>query len=55
MNCSICSAELKETFLGKIDGAIVKVNEQGKNKIVYFCPECQKKEKNLKEKAGKIK
>jgi len=43
MKCGICSSEIGETFLGKLDGTLVKINENGKNRIVYICPECQKK------------
>jgi uncharacterized protein with PIN domain len=50
MNCAICNSNIEETFLGKLKGTIIKKNEQGRNKIFYVCSECQRKEKNLKEK-----
>lgn len=50
MNCAICHVDIEETFLGKLHGTIVKVNEQGKNKIFYVCSDCQRKDKHFKEK-----
>lgn len=51
MKCGICSSETGETFLGKLDGTLVKLNENGKNRTVYICPECQKEyRENIKEK-----
>lgn len=49
MKCNLCGKEIEETFLGKLKGTVVKINEGGKNKIFYACKECQKKHKNLRE------
>jgi len=51
--CDLCGRKIEETFLGKLEGTMVKVKEGEKNKICYVCPECQKKRKNLKEELGK--
>ena len=51
MKCGICSNKIEETFLGKLDGTLVKLNENGKNRIGYICPECQNKyREKIKEK-----
>lgn len=51
--CKICGEKIKETFLGKLEGTIVKVKNKKKNKneLVYVCSQCQKqgKDKELKE------
>jgi len=41
--CELCNEEIKETFLGKLDGAVVKVKDGDKNKLYYACSGCQKK------------
>jgi ribosome-binding protein aMBF1 (putative translation factor) len=48
MECDLCGKEIEETFLGKIKGSVVKINEAGKNKIFNVCSDCQKKEKDIK-------
>jgi hypothetical protein len=48
MECDICGKEIEETFLGKLKGSIVKINEAGKNKIYHVCSDCQKSTKDLK-------
>jgi ribosome-binding protein aMBF1 (putative translation factor) len=45
-NCNICGAKIEETFLGKIDGTIVKVLKGEKNEMIYVCKECQKQHKD---------
>jgi len=52
--CSICGKKIEETFLGKLEGTIIKIKEGDKNKLHYVCPECQKKHKDkLKEELAK--
>ena len=54
MKCDLCSAELEENFLEKAKGTQVKINKDGKNKIYYICPNCQRQFGNkLKEELGK--
>lgn len=55
MKCDLCKKDIEETFLGKLKGTLVKINKQGRNEIFYVCSECQKKEKNLKEKLKEAK
>jgi uncharacterized protein with PIN domain len=40
--CDLCGADIEETFLEKSKGAIIKINKDGKNKIYYICPNCQR-------------
>ncbi len=42
--CIICGKEIEENY-NKLQGTVVKVKEGNKNKHVYVCSECQKKEK----------
>ncbi len=39
--CVICNKEIEEEY-GKLQGTIVKVKEDNKNKMIYICSECQK-------------
>ncbi len=39
--CKICGNKIKELFLGKLKGTIVK--KEGSNKQYHVCFECQKK------------
>lgn len=48
MDCDLCGKEIEETFMGKLKGSVVKINEDGKNKIYNVCSDCQKKEKDIK-------
>jgi len=49
--CEICNEEIKETFLGKISGTIIKTGEGETSKKHYICSSCQKENKDkLKEK-----
>lgn len=52
MKCAVCGKEVEETFLGKIEGTLVKVKKNNRNEFVAVCKECQKKEnlQNLKTK-----
>jgi len=47
--CVLCGSVIEEEH-GKLQGAIVKVKENNKNKLIYVCSDCQK-EKNWVEKA----
>ena len=53
MKCDICGKEIEETFLGKLKGTVVKINEGGKNRAYHACPVCQKKHKDLKAELSK--
>lgn len=44
--CTLCGEEIKETFLGKVDGTIIKTKEKEKLIKKYICPNCQKENKN---------
>ena len=47
--CVLCKKELKETFLGKMNGTTIKVKKGDKNELRYICSDCQKQHKtNLK-------
>ena len=39
--CILCNSEVNEEY-GKLNGTIVKVLKDKKNKFVYVCSECQK-------------
>lgn len=53
--CELCSEEIKETFLGKVGGTIVKLGLGENVKKVFVCPSCQKEHKeNLKKKLEEI-
>ncbi|HUS50722.1 MAG TPA: hypothetical protein VMZ91_11195 [Candidatus Paceibacterota bacterium] len=39
--CVICNSEIKEEF-GKLQGTVLKVKENNKNKLIYVCSDCQK-------------
>jgi len=41
--CVICNQKIEEDF-GKLRGTIVKVIEDHRNKPLYICSECQKKD-----------
>jgi hypothetical protein len=41
--CVICNNEIEEEY-GKLMGTIVKVKEDNKNRLIYVCSECQKKD-----------
>ncbi len=49
MKCDLCGSAIEETFLGKLKGAVVKINEGGKNKIYHVCSNCQKSVGNVKD------
>ncbi len=46
MKCELCGKNIEETFLGKLRGALIKVNEKGKNRIYAVCCDCQKQFKS---------
>ena len=41
--CAICREKIEEQY-GKLKGTIVKVIEEGRNKMIYVCSDCQKQE-----------
>jgi uncharacterized protein with PIN domain len=43
--CSECGEKIRETFLGKLNGTIIKEKKGDKNEKKYFCSECQRKAK----------
>ena len=47
--CTTCGSKIEEEF-GKLQGTIIKVVENSKNKFIYACSTCQK-EKDWIEKA----
>ncbi len=47
VKCNICSEKIKELFLGKLQGTVVK--KVGKSKPYYICDLCQKKYKTKAE------
>lgn len=51
--CSICGNKIKELFLGKLKGTVVK--RKGSSKKYYVCFDCQKKFKNKEEMLEKVK
>ena len=51
--CSICGNKIKELFLGKLKGTVVK--KEGSNKQYPICFECQKKFQNKGELLENIK
>ncbi len=46
MKCELCGKEIRETFLNKLNGTIIKINIKGKNKVYAVCDDCQKQFKN---------
>ncbi|MCW1296520.1 MAG: hypothetical protein OH319_02465 [Candidatus Parvarchaeota archaeon] len=50
MKCEICGREIEKVFLGKIKGTYFRFGK----KLKAVCSNCQKSEKNLKEKLGEI-
>ncbi len=48
--CELCGEKIKEGFMGKISGTVIKKVEDKETTNYYVCPACQKKcGKNLKE------
>lgn len=58
--CILCEEKIEKLFLDKIDGTIIKVKKENKNKEFYVCSSCQKEaekqgqnlKKKVEEKAG---
>lgn len=46
VKCKLCSEEIKNTFLEKLDGTIVRVKTEDKTELVHVCSSCQKKFKD---------
>lgn len=42
--CVICDKGIEEEY-GKLQGTIVKVKEDNKNRFIYVCSDCQKQDK----------
>jgi len=42
--CNICNNKIKELFLGKLKGTVIK--KQGSSKKFHLCFECQRKFKD---------
>jgi uncharacterized protein with PIN domain len=42
-NCAVCGEVIEETFLNKINGTVVKLDNKGVNDFFYACSSCQKK------------
>jgi DNA-directed RNA polymerase subunit RPC12/RpoP len=53
VKCSICRNKIKELFLGKLKGTVVR--KEGSSKKYYICFDCQKKFKNKEEMMKEIK
>lgn len=52
--CFFCDKKIEETFMGKLNGTIVKIKRGEGNENYYVCNECQKKFKGkLKEELEK--
>lgn len=47
--CETCGKEIEETFLGKLNGTLVKEIKNNKTIYHYFCPVCQKKKAKEKQ------
>lgn len=45
--CNECNKELKETFLGKLDGTIIRKKVGEKVEFEYLCSGCQKEKAAL--------
>ena len=41
--CAVCDEKIEGEF-GKLEGTVLKVVEGNKNKFIYVCSDCQKKE-----------
>jgi uncharacterized protein with PIN domain len=53
--CSICDNEIEDENGGKIKGTIVKVLENGKNRLIYVCSSCQSEEPEKYVEKAKVK
>ena len=42
MKCEICGKEIEETFLGKLNGAAVRIKKGESVKVHHVCSECQR-------------
>jgi len=51
--CTLCKEKIKTIFLDKIDGTIIRINQDKKTEKIYVCSSCQKQHKDkLKEKVS---
>jgi transposase-like protein len=46
MKCELCSNEMGESFLGKLNGTVIKIIKENKTTFHYVCSDCQKKYKD---------
>ena len=42
MKCAICSQDIEETFLGKLNGTVLRMKNGDKVKEYWVCGRCQK-------------
>lgn len=54
--CALCGEKIEETFLGKLDGTLIKIKDEKKNKnhTYYVCANCQKKFSEVKAEVMKV-
>ena len=52
--CSICENEIEDEN-GKLNGTIIKILENGKNRFIYVCSSCQSDEPEKYVEKAKIK
>jgi len=53
--CGLCKEKIKTTFLGKLEGTIVRTGKGENSKKHYVCSDCQKEHReDLKEKIEKL-
>lgn len=48
--CESCGEKIESNDIGKLNGTIVKRLKGERNELVYFCSDCQSKEKDKKTK-----
>lgn len=44
--CAVCGDKIEETFLGKINGTIIKLKKNTRTGKAYVCAACQKEHGN---------
>jgi hypothetical protein len=52
--CIICDEDIKENFLEKPFGTVVRIKKQDKNEKYYVCASCQKQHKDVKKKVEEL-
>jgi uncharacterized protein with PIN domain len=54
--CALCKEELKNSFMEKVEGTVIKTGTGETSKKYWVCTACQKENKDqLKEKVAKLK